>query len=75
MRLTRKQHDVIDRMAEDAVRRFRKTPSGVHPLDGRHDFLVFDGKELTNDETTALIEQGVREEIRAAINKITGRVE
>ena len=41
----------------------------------RQDFLVFEGKELTDAETTALITEGVREEIRAAINRITGRVQ
>jgi hypothetical protein len=40
----------------------------------RHDFLVFEGKELTDAETRALITEGVREEIREAINRITGRV-
>jgi hypothetical protein len=62
-------------MAEGIVTQIRKTPTAVHPLNGRHDFLVFDGKELTNDETTALLTQGVRDEITRTINRITGRVE
>ena len=65
----------INKMAEDAVRQIRKTPSAVRRLDADPAFLVFDGKELTDAETTALLTQGVREAIHAAICRITGRVE
>ena len=40
----------------------------------RQDFLTFEDAELSDDQTRALITEGVREEIRAAINRITGRV-
>lgn len=60
---------------------FLRTPTPrraqiVHQHDQRFSptFLVFDGKELTDDETRALLTEGVREEITEAINRITGRV-
>lgn len=74
MKLTRKQDEQINRMAEDAVRRIANTPSTVRRLDARPDFFMLEDQELTDAETKALIEHGVREEIHAAICRITGRV-
>jgi hypothetical protein len=52
------------------------TPADVQKAQARvrQDFLTFENAELSDDQTRTLLTEGIRNEIKAAIDRLTGKV-